>query len=276
MSLTNRSETPIYKQRIPSLHIVRKHFLILLVVFAVSQLPVYFLSLLLGKSTTVMAAIQSAVTNADAGETVSGTVLLALNELAFIFKLICCSFIAERAVFGKDASVAATLQKGMGKLGRIYFLLLPILLIEILFITIIPVMKNTLALIVIFLFLIIFLLKIFEFLLIPAASLRDLPDWKLYRNTWNLSKGNWWRILSVYIESNIIIMVFACPLYIPMILLLNQINEIASPYVGIIADVLYMWVIIEMVLLYLDLERKKSAESNPIIEPKEDPFAIQK
>jgi hypothetical protein len=42
----------------------------------------------------------------------------------------------------------------------------------------------------------------------------------------------------------------------------------ALPYLGIMADLLYLWVMVEMILLYLDIESAKTVNANSPIDPK--------
>jgi hypothetical protein len=253
--------SPVFKAEIPSLQVVRRNILNLFGVFAIAHLPVYLLSLLFGHAGFSPVSLEAPATESAFYLMIADEIILFIGQLALTFTVLCCAFISKNTIEGKSVGLAGVLRHGIKLYWRAFLTVLPIILVKMLFSGTSSIsMASSACLALILLFPTLFL-AIFELLLVAAVSLRGEHAWKAYASCWNLAKNNWWRLISEYITSVIVIIVLACPIYLPIILIFGSNISKMPLFTGIIGDLLYLWVIIEMVLRFLDIERNKATSS---------------
>jgi len=108
----NEENTPsIYKERLPSIQVVRRNIPNILCFFPIAHLPVYLLSILIGNAGSASIYLKAAVI--DAPSMINFQVTVLPGELALIFTAICLVFIITETVQGRDARIGRTLQTGM-------------------------------------------------------------------------------------------------------------------------------------------------------------------
>jgi hypothetical protein len=270
MSHEKESNAPQYRPKIPSFHVARRNFFAILAIFFITQIPILIFSSLFGQPVTIVSVVQNEIINSNGGITILDTLLFILNEFAFLFRLTCLSVITAKTIFDKNASIEIAPMEKIHNLLKISLTGLPVIGMEILAFIFIQLLINAAPLLAVFLLITIFLLRVFAFLVIPAVSLRHISGWKAYAYSWNLARNNWWRLISLYIESNTVILVIACPIYLSIQFFITHSYQVALPYLGIMTDLLYLWVIVEMILLYLDIESAKTVNANSPIDPKHD------
>jgi hypothetical protein len=258
MSLKKEPNATQYRPKIPSFYVARRNFFAILTIFVITQIPILIFSSVFGQSVSIVSVVHNEIINSNDGNTNLDLILFILNEFAFLFRLTCLSVLTAKTIFDKNASIEIVPVEKINIFLKISLLGLPVIGMEIL----------AAPLLAIFLLITIFLLRVFAFLVIPAVSLRHILGWKAYAYSWNLARNNWWRLISLYIESNTVILVIACPLYLTIQFLITHSYRMALPYLGIMADLLYLWVMVEMILLYLDIESAKTVNANSPIDPK--------
>ncbi len=259
MTIPKRNSSPIFKENIPSLHVVRRNILNLVGIFAIAHLPVYLLSLVLGHEGLSPVNIETMASSIYS--VLFDEIILFAGELALAFTVLCCAFISENTIEGKSVGFARVLRHGMEFFWKALLTILPIILVKMLLSGTSSMLTKSSACLALLWLLPIFFLTIFELLLIVSVSLRGEHGWKAYASCWILSRNNWWRLISEYITSVIVIVALACPLYLPIFLFFRSKIVELPLLTGIIGDLLYLWVIIEMVLRFLDIERNKTTAS---------------
>jgi hypothetical protein len=261
MTVFIKKGSPVFKEKIPSLQVVRRNILILVGIFAIAHMPVYLLSLVIGRAGLSPVNFETTASESTIYPVLLDEIILFAGELAFAFTVLCCAFISENTIEGKSVGFVQVFRHGMEYFWKAFLTISPIILVKIFLSgTSSMLIASSACLALLFLFPILFL-TIFELILVVSVSLRDVHGWEAYASCWILSKNNRWKLLSEYITSVIVIIVLACPLYLPIFLFFRSKIVELPLFTGIIGDLLYIWVIIEMVLRFLDIERNKTAPS---------------
>jgi hypothetical protein len=258
MTSATTNSSPIFREVIPSIQVIRRNILNLLGIFSIVYVPVYLLSLILGHSGLTLMNPGSATSESTMQSVIVTEIILFARELAFIFTVLCFAFFSEKTIDGNTVGFIGVFRHGKSKYWEALLTLLPIVFVKMLCSFIASMVTATSAcLSLLFLSPIIFL-TIFEFLVITTVSHRGEHGWKPYRHCWILSRNKWWGLVSGYITSIIFIMVLACPIYLPIILIFRAVF-VSWPVLRVfMGDLLYLWVIIEMILLALKFERTKA------------------
>jgi hypothetical protein len=273
MTSPTTNSSPIFREIIPSIQVIRRNILNLLGVFSIVYVPVYLLSLLLGHSGLTLMNLGSAASEYTMQSVIVYEIILFARELALIFTVLCFAFFSENTIDGNKVGFFQVLRHGKNKYWKALLTLLPIVFVKMLCSSIASLAMETPACLSMLFLSPILVLTIFEFLVIISVSHRNEPGWKTYRHCWNLSRNQWWGLVSGYITSVIFIVVLACPIYLPLILIFRAVFvswPVLSVFMG---DLLYLWVIIEMILLALNIERTKTIFPQGI--PEKAPLAEQ-
>jgi hypothetical protein len=148
-----------------------------------------------------------------------------------------------------------------GFFGRVFLTVLPIILAKMVFSGVSAYLYSSSPCIAFLAFVGLLPLAIFKLLLIAAVTLHGKSGLAAYKSCWRLIKKEWRNIFSEYITSVTIMTALACPIYFS-ILLFFRTQVIEVPIVGaVFADLLYLWVMIEMTLLFNSLVRSKISDS---------------
>jgi hypothetical protein len=260
MTTTLKNHSPIFKERIPIFHVVLRNIFKLIGVFIIAQTPVFLLRLLLRQDGFSFTNFESTAPDFTTGTFVIDSIIFLQGELALIFTVLCCAFLSENTIYGYAFKFIEVLRHGKGKFGKALIILLPLMLGKLLFFGVASALIPSSYCWALILLAPILFLTIFELLLLTAFSLRWETNWKTYIYCWNLARHEWGRIIAEYITSIIVIAVLACPVYLPIILILRN-NIVRLPALsGIISDFLFLWVIIEMILLFLNLRISRDSQ----------------
>jgi hypothetical protein len=266
VTITVNNSSPVFKEKIPSIQVVRRNILKLLGIFAIAYVPVFLLNLLFDTKGFVFANNDTASSASAMQKLITDEVILFVRELAFTFTVLCCAFISESTIEGYSVGFTGVLRHGIKLFWKALLTVLPIILAKMLLSGFSSVlMESSACLSLLILFPILFL-TIFELFLVTTVSLRGEHGCKTYTTCWYLAKDDWWKLITEYITSVIVIVALACPIYLPIIWIFR--SDIArlpgtSSFIG---DLLYLWVIIEMVLRFLAIERSKAIPSQGISE----------
>jgi hypothetical protein len=241
-----------------SLRIVGRNLLTLLGIFAVTSAPFYLLSLLFGQAGLTIDNILIEGRKAAMGPIVAEIVTLLVSMAGYILKVICCAFVTEKSVHGEPVSFIDILKSGITKMGKVIITLTPLFIGEIVILVMAVFVLIKFYCLGLIMIIPILFFTIFQLLLINAVSLRDYFGWKAYSYAWALAKGDWWSLITSYVVMSVFLTVVSCPVTIPFMLLSNNVGKNFSSLSGIAVDLLSVWLIVGITLLYLDLEKYKN------------------
>jgi hypothetical protein len=244
-----------------SLRIVLRNIVALLIVFAVSHIPVYVINAFINQAGLGLTAENLTSLESTAGPISAALVSSIMELLALTFSLICCAKVTETARLGKTASIIEPLGHGVSTIGKAFVTLSPFFAVYILILAISVIILNIQICLGFLLIVPMMLLALFHYLVTISVSIRGQSGWQTYSYAWKLAKGEWQYLIGNYLIMGFIVVLISCPFTVAATQLLQSSAGVISSIGGMTADFLSAWIAVGITLCFLDIEDRKSKPS---------------
>jgi hypothetical protein len=249
MKKTN-SQMPMFE----SLEIIQRNFLVFLGVFIVSHIPVYLITFLVDLTGWNNPNNLMANTGSGIIPILINLFLLLLMGLAYVYSIMCFATLSEKGRQGEKPMLRNTLHYGFSMLGKVIIAWAPLLVAELLLVGLFSYVSSGYILLGILFLPPIFMVFIFQLLVISAVSLRGYVGWKAYKISWHIGRNNWWNLGITFLFMMIVILVIS---YLFTIMTTRTFGFTFLPN-GLMIDLLLTWLFVAVALHYLDIEKSKS------------------